>query len=159
MRSDRGATLVELSIVIPCVILLIWGLLAFALHIMESFVFHMAVFIAARTALVQATDVADSRARQFLATTLRSLDWLIKPLGEITGCALTVKKTGRQVQVSLTKEPGLLSELMAGGGRWFDWIGSNWFFSNEESLGDRMHDLQRTFKYHTVTYTLGRPAR
>ncbi|NLK07651.1 MAG: pilus assembly protein [Firmicutes bacterium] len=109
--DEHGTALLEFAIVLPVLFIGIWGLLAFAMHMIESEMLHFAAYNAARVALLETEQAGADRARQFLATSRKEAIWLLEGLMGMTGGNLSVTKRSNGVDVEITKEISFLDKI------------------------------------------------
>lgn len=141
--DDRGTVILEFSIVLPLLFICVWGILAFALYVIESHMLHFAAYTAARVALLESSEAGLDSAARFLATARKEPSWISEGVRELTGRKLSVDKRRQRVDVEVGKEVGLRDRLPG-------WLGGR------GRPGGLMADLAQTFRHQQVFYSMGR---
>ena len=134
--SEQGVALLEFCLVLPLLLLFVWGILAFALYVIESHMLHFAAYVAARTALTDGSEAGENAAANFLAISRRELFWFSEPIRKLSGRQLKVEKRGKRVDVEIGREETRFARFLA-------WVAGR-------------PALDKTFNQLFVAYAIGR---
>ena len=111
VRNEEGTVLLEFSLVLPFLVLFLWGLLSFASYMMESQITHLSAFIAARVALTNDSQAGEAAAASLLSASLKDPFWLTRGTRKLRGYELEVKKQRKRVDVEISREKPWFSYL------------------------------------------------
>lgn len=111
VRDEQGTALLEFSLVLPFLVLFLWGILSFALYVMESQIMHLSAFVAARVALTNDSQAGEDAAASLLAASQKDVSWLLAETRKVRGYELTVKKQRKRVEAEVGRERPWFSHL------------------------------------------------
>ncbi|NLJ24900.1 MAG: hypothetical protein GX354_05675 [Firmicutes bacterium] len=142
LKNEEGTALLEFSLVLPFLVLFLWGILSFALYVMESQIMHLSAFTAARVALTNDSPAGEAAAASLLSASQRDPFWLTQPTREFRGYDLAVKKHGKRIEVEIGREKP-----------WFSYLGQ---LLKRQPVADGVESIENAFHQLSVKYAIGR---
>lgn len=142
VKNEQGAALLEFSFVLPFLVLFLWGILSFAVYVMESQIMHLSAFTAARVALTNDPQAGEAAAASLLSVSHKDPFWLTQSTRELRGYDLIVRKQGKRVEVQIGREEP-----------WFSYFGQ---LFQRQPAAEGIECIENAFHQLSVKYAIGR---
>ena len=140
LKNEEGTALLEFSLVLPFLVLFLWGILSFALYVMESQIMHLSAFTAARVALTNDSPAGEAAAASLLSAS-QGIRLATQPTREFRGYDLAVKKHGKRIEVEIGREKP-----------WFSYLGQ---LLKRQPVADGVESIENAFHQLSVKYAIG----